>query len=209
MSLCSSESVQLSILRWRAARLFVAVSCPAHLSKAQNLVFEGDWISSSTFWSRSARVWTLLLHHPSSAPSKNGHVVARGLSLIDFMVGPAWSRKEHTGLLPVARSSDGELLSDLRCTFCHVVARLSGKAYPAHGVSSQESDLHPLVKTRPVGGCACPWCFPSTKRVSTPEPQWRRHWGRGEGEEGGSGLAPLGVQSPFCHFDKTVPRSPC
>ena len=43
----------------------------------------------------------------------------------------AWSRKEHTGLLPVARFLDGELLSDLGCTLCHPVARLSGKAYPA------------------------------------------------------------------------------
>ena len=29
------------------------------------------------------------------------------------MVGPAWPRKEHTGLLPVVRFLDGELLGDL------------------------------------------------------------------------------------------------
>ena len=53
---------------------------------------------------------------PKLGSFKTGHVVARGLSLVDSMVGPAWSRKEHTGLFPVARSLDGELLSDLGCT---------------------------------------------------------------------------------------------
>ena len=73
-------------------------------------------------------------HAPTQAKMgslKTGHVVARGLSLVDSMVGPACSRKEHTGLLLVARFSDGELLSDLGCTLCHPVARLSEKAYPA------------------------------------------------------------------------------
>ena len=42
-----------------------------------------------------------------------GQVVARGLSLVDSMVGPAWPRKEHTELLPIVRFFDGELLGDL------------------------------------------------------------------------------------------------
>ena len=31
---------------------------------------------------------------------------ARGLSLMDSLIGPAWSRKERTGHLPVVRFSD-------------------------------------------------------------------------------------------------------
>ena len=38
--------------------------------KPKNLAFTRDWISSSTFWNRPVRVWTLLLHKPRWAPSK-------------------------------------------------------------------------------------------------------------------------------------------
>ena len=63
----------------------------------------------------------------------------------DSMVDPAWARKEHTKVLPVARFSDGEHLSDLGCTLCHPVARLSGKAYQRRGLLSG-------VGSPPVGG---------------------------------------------------------
>ena len=74
------------------------------------------------------------------------------------MVGPAWPRNEHTGLLPVVRFSDGELLSDPRCAPCPQWQDFRGVSYSRVGGSSEESDYHPLVEAlvRVVGGRAGP-----------------------------------------------------
>ena len=96
---------------------FVAVSCPAHLSQAQeSCLSQVAGFHPLTLWSRPGSSVDLA---PTQAKlgSLNlgcaGQVVARGLSLVDSMVGPAWPRKERMGLLPVVRFLDGKLSSDL------------------------------------------------------------------------------------------------
>ena len=95
---------------------FVAVSCPAHLSEAQEtclcrwydfiIHFLESCSSSVDLTPSQAKLGSLRL-------GCAGQVEARGLSLVDSMVGSAWPRKEHTGLLPVVRFLDGELLGVL------------------------------------------------------------------------------------------------
>ena len=90
---------------------FVAVSCLAHPSEAQETCL-CRWFDFVIHFLESCR-WSvdLTLTQAKLGSLKLGYagqVVARGLSLVDSLVGPAWPRKEHTGLLPVVRFLDGE-----------------------------------------------------------------------------------------------------
>ena len=109
------ESDQLSILRWldgafcRGFLPFSPLRSPRTLPLqvvGYHPPFSGIVHSSVDLAPTQAKLGSLRLGYA-------GQVVARGLSLVDSMVGPAWPRKEHTGLLPVARFLDGELFGDL------------------------------------------------------------------------------------------------
>ena len=115
MGFCSSGSYQPSILRWLEGTVCRGFLPCSPLPSPRILLFQVVGFHPPF----SGIVWSGVDLAPTQAKLGSlkqgyaGQEVARGVSLADCLIGPACPRKEHTGLLPVARVLDGELLGDL------------------------------------------------------------------------------------------------
>ena len=132
-----SDGDQLFILRWRELRLFRHGFLPCSPLFQSPRILPSQLVGiSSHFLSSSSSSVDLAPTQAKLGSFKLGHagqVVARGSSPAVSMVGPAWPRNEHTGLLPVVRFSDGELLSDLDARLATQWQDFRGVSYSSVG----------------------------------------------------------------------------